>query len=117
VAVTALRGLHVDRLFLGAHGIDRSAGLTTPNLVEAQTNRALVRSSRSVTVLADHTKVGIIGLSTFMELSEVDTLITDAGMSARARALLEESVEHLVLAEAATPGGAGMRSVTGGGGA
>ena len=45
VAVTALRGLHVDRLFLGAHGVDRNAGLTTPNLVEAQTNRALVRSS------------------------------------------------------------------------
>ncbi len=26
VAVTALQGLHVDRLFLGAHGIDRDAG-------------------------------------------------------------------------------------------
>ena len=57
VAVSALQGLHVDRLFLGAHGIDRKAGLTTPNLVEAETNRALVRASRSVCVLADHTKV------------------------------------------------------------
>lgn len=100
VAVTALRGLHVDRLFLGAHGIDRSAGLTTPNLVEAETNRALVRASRSVCVLADHTKVGIVGLSTFMELAEVDTLITDAGIPARARSMLEESVDHLVLAGA-----------------
>ena len=100
VAVTALEGLHVDRLFLGAHGIDRAAGLTTPNLVEAETNRALVRASRSVSVLADHTKVGIVGLSTFMQLSEVDTLITDSGITSRARAVLEESVEHLVLADA-----------------
>ena len=61
VAVSALQGLHVDRLFLGAHGIDRHAGLTTPNLVEAETNRALVRASRSVCVLADHTKFGIVG--------------------------------------------------------
>ncbi|MBM6403280.1 DeoR/GlpR transcriptional regulator [Phycicoccus sp. CSK15P-2] len=99
VAVTALGGLHVDRLFLGAHGIDRWAGLTTPNLVEAETNRALVRSARTVCVLADHTKVGIIGLSTFMGLSEVDTLITDSGVSAKDRAVLEESVMHLVRAE------------------
>ncbi len=99
VAVTALEGLHVDRLFLGAHGIDRTAGLTTPNLVEAETNRALVRASRSVCVLADHTKVGIIGLSTFMQLDAVDTLITDAGIPSRARAVLEDTVDHLVLAD------------------
>ncbi|WP_392545465.1 DeoR/GlpR family DNA-binding transcription regulator [Oryzobacter telluris] len=99
VAVTALAGLHVDRLFLGAHGIDREAGLTTPNLVEAETNRALVRSARSVCVLADHSKVGLVGLSTFMGLNQVDTLITDSGISARARSVLEDQVEQLVLAE------------------
>jgi DeoR/GlpR family transcriptional regulator of sugar metabolism len=103
VALAALRGLHVDRLFLGAHGIDRSAGLTTPNLVEAETNQALVRASRSVCVLADHTKVGIVGLSTFLPLDEVDTLITDAGLSPRARAVLEESVEHVVVADPPAP--------------
>jgi DeoR/GlpR family transcriptional regulator of sugar metabolism len=99
VAVAALQGLHVDRLFLGAHGIDRTAGLTTPNLVEAETNQALVRASRSVCVLADHSKVGIVGLSTFMHLEEVDTLITDSGISPRHRAVLEDGVEQLVLAE------------------
>ncbi|MBM6398785.1 DeoR/GlpR family DNA-binding transcription regulator [Phycicoccus sonneratiae] len=98
VAVSALQGLHVDRLFLGAHGIDRSAGLTTPNLVEAETNRALVRSSRSVCVLADHSKMGIVGLSSFLDLHAVDTLITDSGIGARARQVLEEQVEQLVLA-------------------
>lgn len=98
VAVNALKGLHVDRLFLGAHGIDQEAGLTTPNLVEAETNRALVRASRSVCVLADHTKVGIVGLSTFMDLTEVDVLITDSGISETARSVLQERVEHLVLA-------------------
>ncbi|MGG5260361.1 DeoR/GlpR family DNA-binding transcription regulator [Phycicoccus avicenniae] len=108
VAVSALQGLHVDRLFLGAHGIDRSAGLTTPNLVEAETNRALVRSSRSVCVLADHSKIGIVGLSTFLDLADVDTLITDPGIPTRARQVLEEGVEHLVLARAAR--GRGPRS-------
>ena len=113
VAVTALGGLHVDRLFLGAHGIDRAAGLTTPNLVEAETNRALVRSARTVCVLADRSKIGIVGLSTFMDLGDVDTLITDSGIPVRARHVLEESVEHLVLAEPAAgrgPAGRGQEA-------
>ena len=42
LAVAALRSLHVDWLFLGVHGVDERAGLTTPNLVEAETNRALI---------------------------------------------------------------------------
>ena len=56
VAVAALRTLHVDTLFLGVHGIDERAGLTTPNLVEAETNRALVACARRVVVCADHSK-------------------------------------------------------------
>ncbi|MFQ6171400.1 DeoR/GlpR family DNA-binding transcription regulator [Oryzobacter sp. R7] len=113
VAVNALQGLHVDRLFLGAHGIDESAGLTTPNLVEAETNRALVRASRAVCVLADHSKFGIVGLSTFLPLREVDTLITDSGITARARAVLEDSVEQLVLAAPASGAASGASVRTG----
>src|SRR6476646_9956794 len=52
VAVSALRTLHVDRLFLGVHGMDAEAGLTTPNLVEAETNRAMIAAARRVCVLA-----------------------------------------------------------------
>src|SRR3954469_14762046 len=48
LAVAALRSLHVDWLFLGVHGVDERAGLTTPNLVEAETNRALIASARRV---------------------------------------------------------------------
>ena len=47
VAVAALRTLHVDTLVLGVHGIDERAGLTTPNLVEAETNRALIAAARA----------------------------------------------------------------------
>ena len=70
VAVAALRSLHVDLLFLGAHGVDARTGLTTPNLVEAETNRALVASARHVCLLADSSKWGTVGLSTFADLAE-----------------------------------------------
>ena len=106
VAVGALRMLHVDRLFLGVHGMDARAGLTTPNLVEAETNRAMIESSRRLCVLADHTKWGTIGLSTIVELAEVDQLVTDSGLSARARTVLSEIVGDLVIADEAGTAGA-----------
>ncbi|WP_138896018.1 DeoR/GlpR family DNA-binding transcription regulator [Streptomyces chryseus] len=92
VADQAIRSLHFDVLFLGVHGISVEAGLSTPNLAEAETNRRLVRSARRVVVVADHTKWGTVGLSSFATLEEVDTLVTDRGLSAGAR---EEMAEHL----------------------
>ncbi|ATW47247.1 DeoR/GlpR family DNA-binding transcription regulator [Streptomyces peucetius] len=105
VADQAIRSLHFDVLFLGVHGISVEAGLSTPNLAEAETNRRLVRAARRVVVVADHTKWGTVGLSSFAELAEVDTLVTDAGLPAAAR---EEIAEHLpglmVAGEADTAG-------------
>lgn len=98
VAVAALRMLHVDRLFLGVHGMDAHAGLTTPNLVEAETNRAMIQNARRLCVLADHSKWGTVGLSTITELAEVDQLVTDSGISERARASLTNLVGELLVA-------------------
>ncbi len=95
VAVASLRSLHVDLLFLGAHGVDARAGLTTPNLVEAETNRALVESARRVCVLADSSKWGTVGLSTFADLTEIDLFVTDDGLPVRARSALAELVGGL----------------------
>ena len=47
VADAAVRAMHVDLLFMGVHGMDERGGFTTPNLLEAETNRALVRSARA----------------------------------------------------------------------
>ena len=100
VAVAALRSLHVDLLFLGAHGVDATTGLTTPNLVESETNRALVASARHVCVLADSSKWGTIGLSTFAALSEIDLFVTDQGLPERARSAIADAVGSLEIVEA-----------------
>jgi DeoR/GlpR family transcriptional regulator of sugar metabolism len=77
VAVEALRSLHVDLLFLGVHGMSLRAGLTTPNLVEAATNRALVAAARRTVVTADHSKWGVVGLASFGRLEAVSALVSD----------------------------------------
>jgi DeoR/GlpR family transcriptional regulator of sugar metabolism len=98
VAVTALRSLHVDVLFTGAHGMTADAGLTTPNLLEAETNRALIGCAERLVVIADHTKWGVRGLSRFARLQEVHALVCDSGLPAEARTVVSELVGELVLA-------------------
>ncbi|WP_055488763.1 DeoR/GlpR family DNA-binding transcription regulator [Streptomyces sp. WMMB 322] len=99
VADAAIRTLHFDVLFLGVHGISTEAGLSTPNLAEAETNRHLVGSARRVVVVADHTKWGTVGLSSFASLEEVGTLVTDGGLPHEARDRVREHIRELVVAD------------------
>ncbi|GAA2907278.1 DeoR/GlpR family DNA-binding transcription regulator [Streptosporangium fragile] len=99
VAVAAIRGLHVDTLFLGVHGMSTRAGFTTPNLLEAETNRALVASAHRLVVPADHTKWGTVGISTIAELSEAHVVVTDSGLPEEAREELAAAVGELIITE------------------
>lgn len=95
VAVRSLEHLHCDLVFLGVYGVDLQAGLTTTNLLEAETDRALAAAGREAIVLADHGKWGVVGLTTIMDLSEVDRLITDDGLDDDAQQALAEQVGEL----------------------
>ncbi len=44
-AVAALRTVNVDLVLMGVHGMDPRAGFTTPNMLEAETDRALVEAA------------------------------------------------------------------------
>ncbi|MFJ5229346.1 DeoR/GlpR family DNA-binding transcription regulator [Kitasatospora sp. NPDC088391] len=99
LADQAIRSLYVDVLVVGAHGVSERAGLTTPNLAEAQTNRAMIAAARRVVAVADHSKWGVVGLSAFAALDELDCLVTDSGLDGAARAVLAEQVGRLVVAD------------------
>lgn len=99
VAVASLRRLHLDQVFLGVHGMADEAGFTTPNLDESETNRALVEAGRELVVLADHTKWGIVGISTIADLEEADVVVTDDGLPAAAREALSERAGELKVAD------------------
>lgn len=98
VAATALQSIHLDIVFLGVHGIDVRAGFTTPNLLESDINREFVKAGRALVVLADHTKFGVIGISTIASIHEADVIISDVGLSPEWVNVLQENVKKLVLA-------------------
>ncbi|GAA4553104.1 DeoR/GlpR family DNA-binding transcription regulator [Pseudonocardia xishanensis] len=98
VAVAALRSLNLDVVFLGVHGMTTASGFTTPNLMESETDRALVEAAHRLVVVADSTKWGTTGISTIAELGEADVLVTDSGLDPDARAVLEAEIDRVTIA-------------------
>jgi DeoR/GlpR family transcriptional regulator of sugar metabolism len=97
-ADVTLRSVYVDILFLGVHGVHPVAGLTTPNVSEAETNRTFISRARRLVVVADHTKWQTSALCTMAELDAVDVLITDDGIGSDARQELAGRVGELLVA-------------------
>jgi Transcriptional regulators of sugar metabolism len=98
-AVAALRTIHVDLVFMGVHGMHPHSGFTCPNLLEADTDRALIEAGRTLVVVADHSKWGVIGISSIARLDQADVLITDAGLDPEVQATLAGAVRSLVVTE------------------
>lgn len=98
VADVAIRSLHFDMFFVGCHGMDPDAGLTAPNLAESETNRSFIRSARTAVLVADHTKWGTVGLSSFANFGDVDVLVTDAGLSQEAITTAADHVDRIIVA-------------------
>jgi DeoR/GlpR family transcriptional regulator of sugar metabolism len=99
IANEAIKGLHPDVLFLGVHGMNERAGFTTPNLMEADTNRALVAAAQRVVVIADSTKWGTVGIASIAALRQADVLISDSGLTEPTQSRLRELVGELIVVE------------------
>ncbi|MEU9044698.1 MULTISPECIES: DeoR/GlpR family DNA-binding transcription regulator [unclassified Kitasatospora] len=68
---------HLDIAFIGVDGLTAQEGCTTHDEMEAQTDRAFLRSSARSVVLADSTKIGRVTFARICPLAEVDDLVTD----------------------------------------
>jgi DeoR/GlpR family transcriptional regulator of sugar metabolism len=101
--ISALQHLNVDLAFIGTHGIDLRGGFSSPNLYEAETNRSVRQRTKKFVVLADHTKWGKVGFSTFAELREADILITDDAIERSAVAALKEEIAEVITVNSGLP--------------
>lgn len=96
----ALRTLNADVLFLGVHGIHPRAGLTTPNVAEAETDGCLIGAAQRTVVVADHTKLGVVALAKIAPLSKVDVLVTDGRADGEMLREIELAGVRVVVAKA-----------------
>jgi DeoR family transcriptional regulator of aga operon/DeoR family fructose operon transcriptional repressor len=77
VAVNTLANFHADKAFLGATGVTLQDGYSTPNPLDAQLKRAMLRAAKESYVLTDSSKLGHGVLVNYARLEEVKLLITD----------------------------------------
>jgi len=77
-AERSIRELHADHFFLGVDGLDLEAGLSTPDLLEAQLNTLMMQRAHEVTVIADASKFGRRSLSVISAINAVRRIITDS---------------------------------------
>jgi DeoR family transcriptional regulator of aga operon len=77
-----LREIHADILFLGVDGFDLQVGLTTPNVLEARVNRAMVNASKLVVAVCDATKFHRRSMALIVSPKRIHRVITDHGLAA-----------------------------------
>jgi DeoR family transcriptional regulator of aga operon len=97
-AIDTLSVIVMDRLFLGATGVDTEYGATLIQPDEAAVFRIMVRQARQVIVVADSSKVGRVSRAIVCPATEIDLLITDSGISKEAiEAFADANVKLLVV--------------------
>jgi DeoR family transcriptional regulator of aga operon len=80
LAEDVLKEMHADIVFLGVDGFDTKVGLTTPNLLEARVNRAMVEAAEKVVAVCDSSKFNRKSLSLIVGASAIDHVITDSNL-------------------------------------
>ncbi len=79
-ALEQIKRFHVHLAFVGTDGFSAEAGLTTHLVEGAEIVRSMAALADKTVVVADSSKYGKHGFVNVLHLSEVDILISDAGI-------------------------------------
>lgn len=77
LAVETIKRFNVSKTFIGVNGITVDNGLTTPDMEEAETKRAMLSIGRERIVLADYTKFNSVAMCQIAPISMIDAIVTD----------------------------------------
>src|SRR5215469_7519333 len=93
-AITSLKDVYMDRVFVSVCGIDLARGITVIETEEGLTFRTMIEQSKQTVVVADSTKIGIVTPALICPIASVHMLITDSRASDKAIApFLERGIE------------------------
>jgi len=85
LTTSAFERVHLDIAFQGVTGVDLRFGFTVADEPDAVVARAIRAVSDSLYIIADHTKIGKTTFARFCDLSKVNGLITDDGITQQQR--------------------------------
>ncbi|MFC9847657.1 DeoR/GlpR family DNA-binding transcription regulator [Streptomyces sp. NPDC060223] len=73
-----LAGFVIDLAFIGANGISREHGLTTPDPAVSEVKAQAIRASRRTVFAGVHTKFGAVSFCRFADVSSLEAIVTSA---------------------------------------
>lgn len=71
---------NATKVFLSSTGWTEATGFTDPSMLEVQVKKTMLKSARSIIMLMDSSKFGIISLTSFLDAYAPDVIITDRGI-------------------------------------
>ena len=76
-----LKKISADKLFHGVDGIDYDLGLTTPDIIEANTSRVMMERAGENILLVDSSKFGRRSLGVICKIKDIDKMVTTRKMN------------------------------------
>jgi DeoR/GlpR family transcriptional regulator of sugar metabolism len=93
-----IKDITVDKTFLGADAIHTDGVISNVNIEEVAIKKAMIQSADRAILLADSSKFDKAGFVKICDLSDVDVLITDDGLSAATREMVQShAVEPIIV--------------------
>jgi DeoR family fructose operon transcriptional repressor len=99
VADNTLKNFRVDKAFIGTNAICIINGLSTPNIIEANTKREMIRIAKQTIVVCDHTKFNSVSFAKIVDLDSVDIIITDNKLDTELLEKFEEKDVKIMIAK------------------
>jgi len=97
-AIAMIHNYHADKLFLAANAVTLEKGLMTPNRLQADVKRELIKIANELIVVVDSSKVNKTALFAFCSLNDVSTFIIDKEADPQFTRQLEDRGVKVLLA-------------------
>jgi DeoR/GlpR family transcriptional regulator of sugar metabolism len=96
-----LSEIRLDKAVLGVTAIDPLYGMSSASHAEAEVKQLLIKAARQRIALADHTKFGKQSYAFVGPVTDIDILVTDAGVDGTYVQQLQEKGVQVVIANTA----------------
>lgn len=85
-----LSQIHADKAFIGVDAVDFNSGFMHFSIEEIAASKLMIKASKQVIVLCDHSKFNKVAFVNICNFEDVDLLITDSGIGKDELNQLEE---------------------------
>lgn len=97
-SIQGLRNVRCSKLFFSCDGFSIEDGVTSAFVEEAHLTESMMNIAQQRILLADSSKIGKCGFGRICGLEDVDTLITDSGISESLKAKIEALGVDVIIA-------------------